>query len=463
MGRSEPHVDALADTLDRAQCDALGEWIDGIQDGNIAGPPDNDLMALANELWDAGNEAVSHSQSTAEAAGESEKPQIHGYQIHDLIGRGGMGLVYRATDQRLKRRVAIKVLPANVVGSERARKRFQIEVQAAAQLEHPAIVPVYAYGEYEGGLFYTMREIEGIDLAEKMRARTDSLTSDQSFGPVVDFSSTGYRRWVATIGKQLAEALAHSHEQLILHRDVKPANVLIDADGNAMLSDFGLARISEGSELTGANDVLGTVLYMSPEQTGGEGVMDGRTDVYSLGVTLYELLTGTTAVTESGIAAAWKQINDGRIQPLRSVNPAIEKDLETIILKSIAPEPSARYANATEMAGDLGRFLDVLPIHARRATLGLRLARWSRRNSRWVSALAIVASLLLAVIFGLTIYGAKTSSQYAATIRDKGAALFDQRGVELLELGDSRRAAMAFREAAGMAQNDEFRLRQLQR
>lgn len=453
----------LDETLHHQQCQELGDCIDDLQNDRAGPQLENSLCVLANELWQVGNWSAEQSHSDArEREVEVSRPEIEGYEIHELIGRGGMGLVFRATDQQLKRNVAIKVLPANVVGSQRARKRFRVEVQAAAQLEHPGIVPVYAFGEYADGLFYTMREISGVDLARKLRLHLEGA-SDSQFGPSIDFDSAHYRRWVASIGKQLAEALAHSHEHLIVHRDVKPANVLIDLDGNAMLSDFGLARINEGSDLTGADDVMGTVLYMSPEQTGGSEAVDARTDVYSLGVTLYELLTGQTAITESGFAAAWKQINDGRINRPRQLRPSLEPDLETIVLKSIAPEPSARYASAADMADDLGRFLDVLPIKARRATIGLKLTRWAKRNSQWVTTLGAVASVLLAVIFGLAIYSANKSANDADTIRDQSARMLDQRGVELLQKGDARRAAEAFREAAVLAKDNRWAQRQLRR
>ncbi|MEM7475157.1 MAG: WD40 repeat domain-containing serine/threonine-protein kinase [Planctomycetota bacterium] len=452
----------LDETLNHQECQQLDNCIEGLQNGRLVQQMDNSLFGLANELWQVGDLAADQASSDAGLSDRGVgKPDIEGYEIHELIGRGGMGLVYRATDTQLRRRVAIKVLPANVVGSERARKRFRVEVQAAAQLEHTGIVPVYAFGEYKDGLFYTMREIVGVDLARKLRSRSEGSSAFP--GPEVDFNSAEYRRWVAGVGKQLAEALAHSHDHLIVHRDIKPANILLDSDSNVMLSDFGLARINEGSDLTGADDVMGTVLYMSPEQTEGSESVDARTDLYSLGVTLYELLTGRTAITESGVVAAIKQINEGRITKLRQLRPSVERDLETIILKSISPEPSARYQTAREMADDLDRFLSVLPIKARRATLGMRVARWARRNSQWVTTLGVVGSLLLAVIFGIAIYSANKSASDAEKIRDQSARLLDRRGAELLVKGKALQAADAFRQAAELTRDAHWAERELQR
>ncbi|MEL6105909.1 MAG: WD40 repeat domain-containing serine/threonine-protein kinase [Planctomycetota bacterium] len=453
---------ASIESQDVQDCERLGEWIDQVQAGEIESTPNGSLFLLATELWQVAEHTAQQAQSDVANDCQPPKPEIDGYVIDELIGRGGMGLVYRATDERLQRQVAIKVLPENVVGSERARKRFQVEVQAAAQLDHPGIVPVYAFGEYSGGLFYTMREVVGTDLAKKLKTRGTEL-DPQGFGPRVDIHSSEYQRWVAEVGRRVAEALAHSHEHLIVHRDVKPANILIDSDGSVSLSDFGLARINEGSDLTGADDVMGTVLYMSPEQANGTGAVDGRSDVYSLGVTLYEMLTGRSAITESNFAGAWKQINDGRIQKPRQINPTIERDLETIVLKSISPEPSARYLTAQELAEDLGRFLKVIPIRARRATVGLRLARWARRNSQWVTALGIIASCLLAIIFGVSLYSANRSARDARTIRTQTAQLLDRQGVELLEKGEAGRAADAFGRAAELSEDLEWKTRQLRR
>ncbi|MEO1527661.1 MAG: WD40 repeat domain-containing serine/threonine protein kinase, partial [Planctomycetota bacterium] len=444
------------------ECERLGEWIDKVQAGEVTTPPKESLFLLATELWEVAENAVDQSQGESSDESAPPKPEIDGYVIQELIGRGGMGLVYRATDVQLQRKVAIKVLPENVVGSERARKRFQVEVQAAAQLEHAGIVPVYAFGEYSGGLYYTMREVVGIDLARKLKARDTEAESD-AFGPRVDWTSPVYRRWVASVGKQVAEALAHSHEHLIVHRDVKPANILIDSDGSVLLSDFGLARINEGSDLTGADDVMGTVLYMSPEQANGSAAVDGRSDVYSLGVTLYELLTGKSAITGSNFAGAWKQINEGRIQKPRQINPTIERDLETIVLKSIAPEASSRYSNAKELADDLRRFLEVVPIKARRATVGLRVARWARRNSQWVTTLGVIASCLLTIIIGVSLYSANRSARDARIIRAQTAQLLDRQGVESLEKGEAGRAAAAFGRAAELSGEDSWRTRQLRR
>ncbi len=450
---------------EREQCDQLEEWISGLQnDAKRDNETNGYLEKIALSLWEIGNQSADHNRESDSAKPDHDaaNPQIKGYKICGVIGRGGMGVVYRAIDLQLKRNVALKVMPENKVGSDRAKKRFRIEVQAAAQLEHPAIVPVYEFGEYSGGLYYSMREIDGIDLSKKLLGgETNHELDRQQFGPILDPPSLKYQQWVAKSGKAVAEALTHSHDQLVVHRDVKPANILIDRKGNPYLSDFGLARINDGSDLTADDDLLGTLRYMSPEQiSAGQESVDGRSDIYSLGITLYEMLTGHPAISETSFAAAWKQITEGRIAKPRHLNPRIDPDLETIVLKAIAPEPEQRYETAVEFALDLDRFLKVMPVHAKRATVGLKVNRWVKRNRNWVSALALVAGSLLAVIFNFAIYNAYRSSRDAETIRQRSSQLLDSAGVEKLFRQDSMRARTDFEQAAQLTSHKEDYLRQ---
>ena len=213
-----------------------------------------------------------------------------------------------------------------------------------------------------------------------------------------------YVRAAARLALQAAEALDHAHTRGILHRDIKPANLLLDAEGRLWVTDFGLAQVQGDDRLTLSGDVLGTLRYMSPEQAlGRRVVIDGRTDVYSLGVTLYELLTLRPAVDGRDRAEILRRIADGEPPPLRKVNPAVPADLETIVLKATAKEPAVRYATAQELADDLRSFLDDRPIRARRPTLAERARRWGRRHRTlaWSAATtALVAALMLAGSIG---------------------------------------------------------------
>ncbi len=298
------------------------------------------------------------------------------------IGRGGMGVVYEAVQLSLNRRVALKILPSVSADDPRRLRRFQVEAQAAACLNHPHIVPVYLVGAEGGVHFFAMQLIEGRTLAE-------AIAGGERLAP----------RAAAELGRQAAEALDYAHAQGVVHRDVKPSNLLIDGLGRLWVADFGLARVGESGDLTATGDLMGTLRYASPEQAlGARGVVDHRTDVYSLGTTLYERLALRPAFDGSDRIDLLRRIADEEPRPLRRIDPTIPRDLETIVLKAMAKDPADRYPTARAVADDLGRFLDDRPILARPpGTLG-RAARWSRRHRPAVAAAAVV---LLAALVGL--------------------------------------------------------------
>ncbi len=297
------------------------------------------------------------------------------------IGRGGMGVVYEAIQEPLGRRVAVKVLPGRASADGRGRERFLREAKAIARLTHPHIVPIHALGEQDGTPYYVMPLVDGAGL--------DRVLADA--GANVPHDTLGRARWVAELGVQAAEALAHAHEQGILHRDIKPANLLLDSTGTLWLADFGLAKLADDLALTGTGELPGTLRYLAPECLAAEP--DARSDVYSLGLTLYELLAGRPAFGETDRIRLLHQIQWEPVEPLRNSSPDVPRDLETIILKASAQDPASRYAAAAELAEDLARFLDGRPILARRASRWERLARWRRRNPV-VSALAALSIVL---------------------------------------------------------------------
>jgi serine/threonine protein kinase/tetratricopeptide (TPR) repeat protein len=346
--------------------------------------------------------------------------QIGEYRIVREIGRGGMGIVYEAHQKSLNRRVALKILPFAAVLDQRQIARFRNEAQAAAQLHHPNIVPVFAVGQEQGVNYYAMQYIDGQSLEQairELRANQQRQAANSTKGGGGGGGSTttllvrpggalpsnqsldhgDIFQTVARLGKQAAEALHHAHEHGIVHRDVKPSNLLIDGDGKLWVTDFGLARIQTDNGVTLTGDVIGTLRYMSPEQANGSGLVDARTDVYSLGLTLYELITQTQAHPGDDRQTLIRQIiNEEPIAP-RKINSAVPIELETIVLGAMARARDERYLTAQALADDLGRFLEGKPTLARRPSAIDRLSKWSRRH-RSLVAVAAAALVLLSVV-----------------------------------------------------------------
>jgi serine/threonine protein kinase/WD40 repeat protein len=360
--------------------------------------------------------------------------QLGDYRIIREVGRGGMGVVYEAEQVSLKRRVALKVLVLSRVFDPRQLQRFQNEAQAAAQLHHTNIVPVYAVGRERDICYYAMQFIDGESLAALISAQQVHMgrttqeahptpATESWFASDAPVVSKGKEpphleepvhagrslldcRVIAQLGVQAADALDHAHQQGIIHRDVKPANLLLDHAGHLWVADFGLARLPLDGGLTATGDLVGTLRYMSPEQTqAGRAVLDHRSDIYSLGATLYELLTLTPAFPGDNRQGLLMQIaQDEPVSP-RRLNPAIPIDLETVILKAMAKDPHERYATARDLADDLRRFLDDRPVLARRPTLRQKALRWLRRNRSLAVSLGVACSLLFGgLIVGICAY-----------------------------------------------------------
>jgi hypothetical protein len=312
--------------------------------------------------------------------------------VHEL-GRGGMGIVFEAWQESLGRRVAVKVLPGSVLHDDRTRQRFLREARAIGRLRHPHIAQIHAVGEQDGVLYYVMDLIDGAGLDQLV---TQEKTSETGLARA---------RWVARLGIQAAEALTYAHSQGVLHRDVKPANLLLDQDGTVWLTDFGLAKLIDEQPLTASGEWLGTLRYLAPECLRGEASV--RSDLYSLGLTLYELLVGVPAFPETERARLMRQISESSPQALRDRDRTIPPDLETIVMKASAREPEDRYATASELAEDLGRFLEGRAIQGHRAGAVRQLARWIRRNPA-LAALATTTIALVVVmsyLIGLYLFG----------------------------------------------------------
>jgi serine/threonine protein kinase len=388
------------------------------------------------------------SPETGESSASSP---LGDFQITREIGRGGMGIVYEAVQLSLGRRVAVKVLPFAATFDSRQLQRFHHEAQAAAQLHHSNIVPVYAVGCERGIHFYAMQLIEGQSLDHlirglRERAGLESLavpphvastavhtpqlsgamlsgsrhamaalvpaqqdtsraTREPTADPVSEHLSTlhgtrhaEFYRLVAGLMAQAAEALEYAHQQGVIHRDIKPGNLLVDGRGHIWITDFGLAHFQIDSGLTQTGDVLGTVRYMSPEQAAGQRVvLDHRTDVYSVGATFYELLTLQPVFSGTSRQSLLMQVLQREPRPPRTIDRNIPAELETIVLKALHKAPEDRYASAQELADDLHRFLRDEPIHARRPSLVEHVRKWSRRHP------AVVGSGVMAMFVVLVV------------------------------------------------------------
>jgi len=336
------------------------------------------------------------------------------FKILREVGRGGMGVVYEAREISLGRRVALKVLPFAALLDRRQLERFKLEAQVAAKLHHTHIVPLFSVGCERGVHYYAMQYVDGQPLSTIIRQLKRGLSeianepeASQPSSLTRYLTHTGstqeldYIREVARIGIQAAEALQHAHDLAVIHRDIKPSNLLLDLHGHLWITDFGLARYQNGSTatLTLPGDVVGTLRYMSPEQAAGrDSVLDERTDIYSLGATLYELLTLEMVFVGQGRHELLGQIENETPRPLRRLNAAVPVDLETIVLKTLAKAPQDRYTTCQNLAEDLQRFLEHRPIKAKRPTWGERFAKWSWRHRSLVTAALVVLAVAVVAL-----------------------------------------------------------------
>jgi serine/threonine protein kinase len=390
------------------------------------------------------------------------------------IGRGGMGVVYEAIQLSLGRRVALKVLPFAAALDGKQLQRFHNEARAAALLHHPNIVPVYAVGCERGVHYFAMQLVEGQTLAvlidqlrhltglvpvvgsdvATLRGGTAALTHFAPPATPADGAAAtakvaaqttapqtrrpgrdpGFFRTAARLGCQAAEALQHAHDLGVVHRDIKPGNLLLDARGDLWITDFGLAQLHCDARVTRTGDVIGTLRYMSPEQAGGRtAVLDHRTDVYSLGVTLYELLALAPAFDDANPHDLLRKITGEEPRPPRAFDRTIPVELETIVLKAMTKEPAERYPTARELADDLQRFLHDQPIKARRPSLWERGRKWCRRHRP-----VTVAALILLVV---TAVGSLATALLLAQEQARTAVAHDAEQKQLQEAKEQRARA----------------------
>jgi WD40 repeat protein len=343
---------------------------------SVAGQPGS-----PNALADKESSSTEHASASTTAG--QELPRTFGdYDLLEEVARGGMGIVYRARQVSLDRIVAVKMLLFGPLSSPEFVKRFRAEASAAASLLHPNIVSIHEVGVHQGQQYFAMDYVEGQSLAKLL-----------ANGPLP-------ARHAARYLKIIAEAIHYAHERGILHRDLKPSNVLIDANDQPRVTDFGLARRLEAdSELTVTGQVLGSPNYMPPEQaTARRGKVSRRSDVYSLGAMLYHLLAGRPPFVGEALTDTLEQVLNMEPASPRLLHPSLPRDLETICLKCLEKEPDKRYATAQALADEFGRFLNHEPVHARAVTSAERAWRWCRRKPALAS---LVVALNLVFALGL--------------------------------------------------------------
>ena len=412
--------------------------------GNRGAPP-RDAPSSGMETVAEPSPFSADREPPTEPARRNDGPvrgQFGDYELLEEIARGGMGVVFKARQARLNRIVALKMILGGRLASGEDIERFYAEAEAAASLDHPGIVPIYEVGEHDGQHFFSMGHVEGPSLAARIAE-----------GPLAP-------RDAAELLARVADAVDYAHERGVIHRDLKPGNILLSQvetresrdesreqsnrapaadrplstlDGplsTPRVTDFGLAkRIEADSRLTATGQVLGTPGYMPPEQAAGDmSRVDARSDVYSLGAVLYSTLTGRPPFQAASVVETLRQVLEREPAPPRQLNPAVDRDLETICLKCLAKEPQRRYATARELADDLRRFLRHEPILARPVSRIEAIWRWCRRNP----GIAVpTAALLVSLLAGMaaTSYFAVEASQQAREARreaDRAGRLFDE-------------------------------------
>ena len=415
--------------LTPAQKDRLTDLLDGYLRRLEQGlpPPREDLLQANPDLagplgayfdsLDELHDLAVGFQPPAAVNGEDPPPAEDQRRLGDFrllreIGRGGMGVVYEAEQISLGRRVALKVLPFAAVLDSRQIARFKHEAEAAAQLDHPHIVSVYAVGVERGVHYYAMQFIDGqpLDraLVELRESGTHTLLKAHAAG------RSEYFRTVARLGAQAAEALHAAHENGVVHRDIKPSNLLLDGNGKVWVTDFGLARRQTDATLTRTGDLVGTLRYMSPEQALAQAALvDHRTDIYSLGATLYEMLTLQPAFAGDEGPALIRRIERDEPRPPRQIQPKIPADLQTVVLKAMAKRREDRYHTAQQLADDLQRVLDGRPTVARPPSPLTRAARWAQRHREVVAAAILIVILAMgSVTAGMVMSERKTAANF---------------------------------------------------
>ena len=406
------------------------------------------IESQIDALFPSSNNDEKTSRAAPSAAGKL--PQIEGYVVEGVLGRGGMGIVYKATHRKLNRIVALKMLVSGPYASPQEVARFTRESQAVAELQHPHIVQVHDVGEIDGRPFFTMEFVEGGSLAEELAGNPHQA------------------RRAAELVAILAGAVHLAHSKGIIHRDLKPANILLTADHTPKIADFGLARHVDGDlRLTMSDARIGTPSYMAPEQALGKlGIIGPSVDIYALGAILYEMLTGRPPFRAETAIETERQVITVEAVPPSRLNANVPRDLETICLKCLHKDPVRRYATAADLAEDLHRFLAGQPVLARPVGWLERAASWAKRNQAMATAFTVVALLSMLIVAGSVWAAAhfrKLEGEHRKLAQEKGE-LADQKGRLVAEKDLEReKAVLAEEREAGLRRKSEEQGAELRR
>lgn len=381
-------------------CPACCERLDRIakSDWTRLMPADRQVE-VATASFVLNSEAVDTELSQSAPVRTSSLPCVPGYEVESLIGRGGMGYVYRAQQTSLNRPVALKVLSGTATENPDRWWRFQTEIEAIGRLQHPHIVRVFDAGEHNGLAFVSQELCD----ADSLQVRIGTPQSPQQ---------------VAQILQQLSSAVAHAHAQGVLHRDIKPSNILT-LDGTVKLADFGLAKLTDTDDtLTQTRDIMGSPSYMAPEQARADHAAIGpQTDIFQLGVVMYELLTGVAPFRGDSLVETLRMTEDHVPVSPRKLQPAVPRDLQTICLKCIAKRPPERYGSADDLAADLNRFLSGHPIHAKPVGPIMQTWKWMRRYPMAASLCVVSVTAVLTLLGLWASFTAELANQQAAQDR----------------------------------------------
>lgn len=380
-----------------------------------------DVAQLQGLFAESENEAIptiTHPPSAADA--RSDRPlklrYFGDYEVQQEIGQGGMGVIYQARQVSLNRIVALKMIRAGEFASNAEVQRFHQEAEASANLDHPNIVPIYEVGEHEGQHYFAMKLIEGGSLSQR--------AEDWCLNPNLPRSELRERqREIARLMATVARAVHHAHQRGILHRDLKPANILLDAHKEPHITDFGLAKKVEGdSALTQTGAIVGTASYMSPEQARGTKSLTIHADVYGLGAVLYELLTGRPPFKADNVLDTLIQVRQQEVVRPSALNPAVDRDLETICLKCLEKEANNRYSNPVAFAEDLDHWLRGEPISVRPVTPWRRAVKWIRRHPTPTALTAVT------IVAALALVGVAVAQHYNSRLKETNTRLEETSG-----------------------------------
>ena len=350
---------------------------------------------------------INQSETLNDTQSRLGYPRIQGYQILTKIGQGGMGIVFKALQEKLNRIVAIKIIRGGRWGSPREVERFKSEAELLAKVHHPGVVQIFDIFECDGVLGLVLEFVNGKSLMDISRLRNATTTPDEA----------------AKLAREIATIMAVVHAKGVLHRDIKPANILIDVDGHVKITDFGIAKaLTSGSKQTMTGDILGTPGYMAPEQVMEKrNLISERADIYSIGATLYEMLTGRTPFAGASVAETLSLVvNEPPVAP-RLLVKSIPESLETICLKCLEKEPDRRYASAAFLRDDLDRFLQGHPIHAKPVSTIERGVRWCRRNPEMAAMRSMSLLGLILVTAGATWFWTRLDAAHKESEIQKAA------------------------------------------